>query len=140
MYTWWFLNSGRSMSLEEERKVFTEPKIYAHLSFASKFLKYLELTAETQDLAESMGMEKFGPIANNKNCRAARNGGKKRAENMKSAKLTLRKEYKALYDIYEKRSPNLIPTQIYTKIAEIKERSPSHVQKIITNYHPPKKK
>jgi len=134
------LNSGKPMTCEEERKVFAEPpKVYSQMAVISKFIEYLELLGKAQHLAKSLGLEKLGPVISNKNSRAARNGGKRRAENMKAEKIVLKKEYQLLYEQHKKRSSGLSSKQIYMKIAKIKGKSTSHVRNIITDYKPPKK-
>lgn len=139
MYRCWMLNSGKPMTCEEERKVFAEPKVYSQMVVVSKFIEYLELLGKAQHLAKSLGLERLGPVISNKNSRAARNGGRKRAENMKAEKIALRKEYQLLYEQHKKRSSGLSPHQIYMKIAKIKGKSTSHIRNIITDYKPPKK-
>lgn len=136
MCTWWESRTGKKMSDEEKFLVFSKPKILSKMSALSKFIDYLEDIGKLQNQANSMGLGKFGPISNNKNCRAARNGGNKRAENMKEEKIKQKKDYQIRFDQYRKRAPNLSPNHIYTKIAQTIGKSVSHVRNVITGYQP----
>ncbi len=140
MRGYWESRTGKQMSPKEEALVFGNPKILAKITALSYFIEYIEGIAKMQNLSNLMGLGKFGPISNNKNCRGARNGGKKRAINMKEEKIKLQRTYLALYERQKKRTPNLKDTQIYKIIALNQERSLSHVYKVVKGYQSPKKK
>lgn len=140
MRTWWEIHAGTQMSFKEEALVFGNPKILAKITALSYFIDYIEGMAKMQNLTNLMGLGKYGPINNNKNCRGGRKGGKKRAELMKEEKIKLQKTYANLYKKHKKLASNLSDSQIYEKIAVTQGCSVSRVYKIIKGYQSPKKK
>lgn len=140
MRTWWEIHAGTPMNAKEEALVFSNPKILAKITALSYFIDYIEGMAKMQNLTNLMGLGKYGPINNNKNCRGARNGGKKRAELMKEEKIKLQKTFADIYKRQKKITPNSKDTEIFEKIAANQACSGSRIYKIVKDYRSPKKK